>query len=323
MDALAPLNLQSCSTTVTINRPINSKDSKNMSKGCTTTNTESATVISNDNTLNEQRMYLANGSENGESHKELSTIIASTSNNGEHYENGSLTNHISSPNNQLMTNNGVNSASINFEVPSAANLLLSQKNSTNANEDNSPNSNRPDGNSNTANTMNYKNKASNASSSTTTNANSETKNSSTNLNASSIASNSSISIEEFLSNLNLSHLIRIFKKEEITFDILAEMGHEELKEIGVQAYGLRHKILKSVKNVQQKQTVSSTYPMFVDSNLINQTTDPHRYNIINNSQTTLIDLLPTDAEFELVEDEMQTSIREHKDSHAGGGKFSR
>ena len=30
-------------------------------------------------------------------------------------------------------------------------------------------------------------------------------------------------------------------------DILVDMGHEELKEIGVVAYGHRHKLLKGVK----------------------------------------------------------------------------
>jgi len=30
-------------------------------------------------------------------------------------------------------------------------------------------------------------------------------------------------------------------------DVLVEMGHEQLKEIGITAYGHRHKILKGVK----------------------------------------------------------------------------
>lgn len=34
---------------------------------------------------------------------------------------------------------------------------------------------------------------------------------------------------------------------QITLDILAEMGHEELKQIGVAAYGHRHKLLKGIE----------------------------------------------------------------------------
>ena len=34
---------------------------------------------------------------------------------------------------------------------------------------------------------------------------------------------------------------------QITMDVLVEMGQEQLKEIGITAYGHRHKILKGVK----------------------------------------------------------------------------
>lgn len=33
----------------------------------------------------------------------------------------------------------------------------------------------------------------------------------------------------------------------ITLDVLVEMGHKELKEIGIGAYGHRHKIIKGVE----------------------------------------------------------------------------
>lgn len=36
---------------------------------------------------------------------------------------------------------------------------------------------------------------------------------------------------------------------QITLDILAEMGHEELKQIGVNAYGHRHKLLKGIEKL--------------------------------------------------------------------------
>ena len=34
---------------------------------------------------------------------------------------------------------------------------------------------------------------------------------------------------------------------QITMDVLVDMGHEELKEVGIVAYGHRHKLLKAVK----------------------------------------------------------------------------
>lgn len=49
---------------------------------------------------------------------------------------------------------------------------------------------------------------------------------------------------ELLEQLNLSSLKSMFVREHITVDVLAEMGHEELKQIGVHAYGHRHKIIK-------------------------------------------------------------------------------
>lgn len=41
----------------------------------------------------------------------------------------------------------------------------------------------------------------------------------------------------------------IFDREQITMDILAEMGHDELKDIGINAYGHRHKIVKGVEKM--------------------------------------------------------------------------
>jgi tankyrase len=57
-------------------------------------------------------------------------------------------------------------------------------------------------------------------------------------------------ISSFLSSLQLEHLIDVFEREQITMDILAELGHEDLKQIGVTAYGFRHKILKGIANLR-------------------------------------------------------------------------
>lgn len=50
--------------------------------------------------------------------------------------------------------------------------------------------------------------------------------------------------------MKLEQLIELFDREQITLEILAEMGHEDLKQVGVSAYGFRHKILKGVANIR-------------------------------------------------------------------------
>jgi tankyrase len=58
-----------------------------------------------------------------------------------------------------------------------------------------------------------------------------------------------ISVSSFLTSVGLEQLRDIFEKEQITMDILVEMGHDELKDIGINAYGHRHKILKGLEKM--------------------------------------------------------------------------
>jgi len=58
-----------------------------------------------------------------------------------------------------------------------------------------------------------------------------------------------LSVGTFLDSLGLSQLRDIFEKEQITMDILVEMGHDELKDIGISAYGHRHKIIKRLEKL--------------------------------------------------------------------------
>lgn len=47
---------------------------------------------------------------------------------------------------------------------------------------------------------------------------------------------------------------------QITLDVLVEMGHKELKEIGINAYGHRHKIIKAVERMLSgPQSTTQTY----------------------------------------------------------------
>lgn len=170
---------------------------------------------------------------------------------------------------------------INYDVPSALTLLLTQRNSANVNGDVS-NAQGPkaDGTS----------KKSGASSSLT---------------AFISGSMPQVDITAFLGNLGLEHLVELFEKEHISLDILAEMSHEELKHIGVNAYGHRHRLLKGIEKLLLSTHLNS------------------HHMIPAASGTIFVDLAPTDREFKVVEDEMQTSIREHKDGGASGGVFTR
>ncbi|XP_052427404.1 poly [ADP-ribose] polymerase tankyrase-2 isoform X2 [Carassius gibelio] len=116
-----------------------------------------------------------------------------------------------------------------------------------------------------------------------------------------------LSISQFLHNLGLEHLLEIFDREQITLDVLVEMGHKELKEIGISAYGHRHKIIKGAERL-----ISGP-----------QSLNPYLTLNTTNSGTILIDLPPDDKEFQSVEEEMQSTIREHRDGGHAGGLFNR
>lgn len=54
----------------------------------------------------------------------------------------------------------------------------------------------------------------------------------------------------FVFSLQLEHLTDLFEREQITLEILVEMGHDDLKQVGVNAYGFRHKILKGIAHLR-------------------------------------------------------------------------
>ncbi|KAM7169154.1 poly [ADP-ribose] polymerase tankyrase-2 isoform 4-T4 [Macrochelys suwanniensis] len=115
------------------------------------------------------------------------------------------------------------------------------------------------------------------------------------------------SINQFVRNLGLEHLIDVFEREQITLDVLVEMGHRELKEIGINAYGHRHKIIKGVERLISGQ----------------QGLNPYLTLNTSGSGTILIDLSPDDKEFQSVEEEMQSTVREHRDGGHAGGVFNK
>lgn len=134
--------------------------------------------------------------------------------------------------------------------------------------------------------------------------------------AASGSNSSSTTIVSFLASLGLEHLREIFDREQVTIDILLEMGHEELKQIGVHAYGHRHRLLKGVEKFYSHLAVSA-------SNAGGTWSSSPVSSSSSQAGTMLIDLSPEDQEYLTVEEELQSTIREHKDNGHAGGVFSR
>ncbi|KAK8741276.1 hypothetical protein OTU49_002592, partial [Cherax quadricarinatus] len=121
-----------------------------------------------------------------------------------------------------------------------------------------------------------------------------------------------MSIASFLNSLGLEHLRDIFEREDITLDILAEMGHEELKTIGINAYGHRHKLLKGVEKL-----------LIQHNGLVGSGCSNNNGGNGSSQGTLLLDLCREDREFIAVEEEMQATIREHRDNGHAGGVFAK
>ncbi|XP_065348135.1 poly [ADP-ribose] polymerase tankyrase [Cloeon dipterum] len=112
------------------------------------------------------------------------------------------------------------------------------------------------------------------------------------------------SVKAFLESLALDHLMELFEREQISLDILAEMGHEDLKQVGVSAYGHRHKLIKGIEKHYSTSTAWGPTPSL-------------------SLGTFLVDLVSEDREYLAVEEEMQSTIREHRDNGHSGGVFLR
>lgn len=55
-----------------------------------------------------------------------------------------------------------------------------------------------------------------------------------------------LSMEDYLQSIGLSSLSNLFVKEKITLDVLAIMTHDDLKAIGIDAFGTRFRLLKNI-----------------------------------------------------------------------------
>ena len=122
-------------------------------------------------------------------------------------------------------------------------------------------------------------------------------------------------MRDFFMGTEFERYIELFEKEEITLDVLAEISHDELKNLGIKAYGHRHRLLRAVR----KQCSGP------DSSIIQGTITPflssHKTVTANQPVVSLQDLDEEMAEYKSVFDEMQQTIREHKDFGAAGGIY--
>lgn len=106
------------------------------------------------------------------------------------------------------------------------------------------------------------------------------------------------SLHALLASCGLEQLAPVLEREQITVDILYEMSHEDLRAVGVAAYGHRYRLLKAAR--QHVQAHNEWY-----------------------GGTTFMEVSAThddecgENEYAIVEREMQASIRAHRD-HAGG-----
>lgn len=64
-----------------------------------------------------------------------------------------------------------------------------------------------------------------------------------------------------LKEINLEALYGVFKKEEITLQVLLEMGHEQLSSVGITKFGHRQKIITAAREREGKTiiNISSIY----------------------------------------------------------------
>lgn len=100
------------------------------------------------------------------------------------------------------------------------------------------------------------------------------------------------------------------------------MGHEDLKQVGVSAYGFRHKILKGIAQLRAtagQSSSSSSCQTICKTNYLPRV----GFGLTPNPGTLLVELATDDKEFLAVEEEMQATIRDHRDNGQSGGFFSR
>ena len=83
---------------------------------------------------------------------------------------------------------------------------------------------------------------------------------------------SELSIDEFLQKIDLSKYTDIFKEEEVTMDILKTFNDDDLRNIGIDKYGPRKKILNSITSLEHQGKIF--YSIYFQTVVISK--DPYK-----------------------------------------------
>lgn len=116
-------------------------------------------------------------------------------------------------------------------------------------------------------------------------------------------------VKDFLRSINLMECAAVLQHEKITMEILKDMDHESLIDLGISAYGDRHLIIKHAGDYNQNGTVLR---------LLNMLPNECLQSVSSNSRTKLYNLPSVDRDYQMVYNHMIHSIATHRDMSAGG-----
>lgn len=117
-------------------------------------------------------------------------------------------------------------------------------------------------------------------------------------------------ISQFLAMIGLSSLEGLFIKEAITLDVLAGMTHDDLKSLGIAAFGTRFLLLKNIEKLARGNAAGCSMTTF--------TKGPSGF-----IGTVLVPLCSWHSEFQSVEEGMNATLVVHNDSTGLGGIYTR
>ncbi|VDN03065.1 unnamed protein product [Thelazia callipaeda] len=131
------------------------------------------------------------------------------------------------------------------------------------------------------------------------------------------------SVEEYLLSIGLNSLKNLFIKEQITMDVLVNMTHDDLKAIGISAFGTRFRLLKNINKFLRRS--EGALPTFdaIGSEPNRRKNNENRDSSINIERplaidTALIQIERSNKFFREIEDGLNSTIVPHRDLGLGG-----
>uniref|UniRef100_A0A915Q6N0 Poly [ADP-ribose] polymerase n=1 Tax=Setaria digitata TaxID=48799 RepID=A0A915Q6N0_9BILA len=132
-----------------------------------------------------------------------------------------------------------------------------------------------------------------------------------------------LSMKEYLLSIGLSSLIDLFVKEQITLDVLAIMTHDDLKAIGIEAFGTRFRLLKNIRKYMRKTEGVLPASDAFNCEPNNEKGNENRISP-NNIQATvavgtmLVQIDRSNKLFQQIEEGLNSTIVPHRDLGLGG-----